>query len=392
LNCATTGRPGPVWLDIPLDIQRAEFEPSGNTIFTHLELPYPKVNLIELVAKLREAKKPVIIAGNGIRLAGAVDLFWEVMKKFEVPIIPNFDARDLGNFEHYAFGLVGNNTSNKILKKADFILSLGCRMGIRQVGWEIGKFGENAFTCMVDIDEDELNKHVFVPTLKIQSNVMDFLTELDTIIGEPIKNKWVRSTSKALPRWATTSVDPYYFLDLFNARTKPRDVVTLANGSMPTVVLRYLEIKEGMRMILNNGCGSMGYGLPAAIGAAFATGKPVYCMEGDGSLQLNIQELQTLVHYKLPVRMFVFNNNGYNSIRNTQDTYFKGFHVGSDPSCGLSFPNLKKVAAAYGMHYYSASCDKELRETVDNACWGNVSSSICELMVDPNFKLEKGEI
>jgi acetolactate synthase-1/2/3 large subunit len=186
-------------------------------------------------------------------------------------------------------------------------------------------------------------------------------------------------------------VSPYHFVDFLNEFTEEGEIVAVANGLPTAVLCQTLDIKKDVRILVNCGCGAMGWGLPAAIGAAFASARRIVCLEGDGSLQLNIQELQTLVHYKLPIKLFIGNNGGYNSIKNTQDNYFNGFYVGANPESGLTFPNLRKIAMAYDIPYTLAYRDEDLEYTIDRTLQ-KAGPAICELHMDPNFVLPKAEI
>lgn len=396
---ASTGRQGPVWLDIPLDVQKAEYP--GNSCQATYPTPEYIYDINEILYTLLQAKRPIVLAGSGIRSAGAIDLFWKTMNKLRIPVIPNFNARDLGPFHYPTFGMQGEAICNLLIDQADVILILGCRMNIRQIGWKFGEFGKKAKKIMVDVDPEELNKHTFVPDVKVEADLRDFLTVLNGSLEiglygtynefGAIGHMWPPYITKVRYVRCTDSVNPYEFIQELNDFTVTGDVVAFANGLFPTTGIQDLAVKRGMRFILNSGCGAMGYGLPAAIGAAFASGNRVICLEGDGSIQLNIQELQTVVHHNLPIKIFVGNNNGYNSIKNTQDAYFHGFYVAKDADTGVSFPNMEKIAWAYGIKYYRAENDVQVPHIL-NCVFEDDKPVICELNLDPNFKLRKAEI
>lgn len=389
---ATTGRPGPVWVDVPLDIQREEITEGSLSNVTFIDPKY-NYNVKQVIDKIKEARRPIILAGNGIRLGHAIPEFWNVIKKLHIPVVPDFNARDLGQFEFGAFGMGGKEASNKIINEADLLLILGCRMNIRQIGYNWGEFGRNAYKIMVDIDKAELNKFTFKPDLKIQADIRAFLSQMDMELTEPFLNNWVVEPDQNVNVFVEEEdyVSPSVFTYYLNRCIKPGDIVVCANGLPPSVVCRELQIKEGMRLILNSGCGAMGYGLPAAIGAAFASGKSVICIEGDGSLQLNIQELQTIIYNRLPVKLFYCNNGGYNSIRNTQDAYFNGRYVGADVGSGVGFPEMQSIAMAYGFKYYSIWSDQELDRKIYRIM-EDQNPLICELRMDPNYKYKKASI
>jgi len=403
---ASTKRQGPTWLDIPLDVQNAPYEEIENapmsSIGQYRPASNPNINpfieactLVENAFKtftlLKQAKRPIIIAGSGIRSAQAIETFWKVMSKLHIPAIPSFNARDLGPFHYPAFGMLGCEFCNNIIDKSDLILILGCRMNIRQIGWEFGKMGHNATKIMVDIDPEELNKHTFKPDIKIEADVGDFLAILDSFLTKEYTNQWAGDIRKESIMPNSNYVSPVGLAKALNKFTEMEEIVVFANGLYPPIVSQELEIKKDMRLILNSGCGAMGYGLPAAIGAAFASGRRIICLEGDGSIQLNIQELQTLVHHNLPIKVFIGNNGGYNSIKNTQDRYFDGFYVGADAQSGISFPNFGRLAKAYEIKYVRIRRDADLEGVIKRVLQVE-GPIICELNLDPKFMLEKAKI
>jgi acetolactate synthase-1/2/3 large subunit len=377
LYIATHGRPGPVWLDVPLDVQSAEYVDQGNVWVSPQEKsPYYDI-LTKVAIDLRFTNKPVILAGNGIRIAQATDIFQKFLRKVDAPVALAVNAVDVLPTLHDqnigTFGLLGHQSTNDTIQQASLLLVLGCRMHPRQTGYNFGEIGKNALKIMVDIDEEELNKSTFIPNVKVKMDVKEFLTRITYRIKEPFTyGLWMLHAykQKPIPRDSTI----IKALETIVAETIDKDyIVVSANGVIPTLLSRYLILKKNDRYIVNSGCGSMGYGLPAAIGAALASDKMVICFEGDGSLQLNIQELQTLKALKLNIKLFVINNGGYASIKATQDAYFKGRYVGRGPESGITFPRLHGLINAYGLYYIANDVSKAINHK---------GSVICEIFTN----------
>jgi len=346
VETATSGRPGPVWLDIPLDIQNAKLPEQTEHI--------PYLNSYQFNRSYFDAilssKRPLILAGNGIRLAGAVSKFRTLIEKMNIPVALSEHAIDLLPTSHYLnlgpFGMCGHQMTNKVVQKADVILILGCRMNVRLTGYEFKKFAKNAFKIMVDADETELNKSTFVPQLKVKADVGFIIDNLLKAYHGHLAD-WVGEVNEEL------KVTPIIknIVQISEAMAGEENVIVSSNGVIPTYLNRYIRLNEGDRYIANSGLGSMGYALPASIGAALASGKRTLCFEGDGSLQLNVQELQTVKDLNLNLKIFVVSNGGYASVKATQDNYFKGNYVGRGPESKLNFPNIRRLAEAYQIAY-----------------------------------------
>jgi len=391
-NVSKTGRPGPVWLDIPMDIQGAEYPNQVHIIVSkeYYEDPVDS-NLENIVRRIDAAKRPVIIAGNGIRLSHAYTTFLRFLEKTKIPVALSFDAKDLLSTDHPQnlgiFGTIGQQKTNDIIQEADLLLILGCRMNVRQTGYNFGELGKNAVKIMVDIDRDELNKYIFIPDYTVCLDIGRFLYYMNTTVNH---ENWLLAakppTASSIWMWDTDSkrFSLKHVMQSLSIQIKDQqNVIVSTNGMASVYSARYLSIAEGDRYIVNSGLSSMGYGLPAAIGAALASQKRTICFEGDGSLQLNIQELQTLKYLNLPVKVFVVNNEGYSSIKRTQDNYFQGNYVGCTEKTGVSFPSLRRIAEAYQLPYVNlctyTDCDRRIKEVLDQS--GPV---ICEVQADPN--------
>ena len=272
---------------------------------------------------------------------------------------------------------VGDRAGNFIIQNADLLVSLGCRLNVRQVGYEFKAFARHAYRVVVDIDPVELRKPTISPDLPVNSDVGVFIDLLDAALDgreRPNRDGWVdwcRVRKERYPvvlpeyRTRTDAVDPYVFVDVLSDALDPGEIIVTANGAASVVAFQALRMKPGTRMLANSGTASMGYDIPAAIGACVAHGRErVICLAGDGSMQMNIQELQTIVHHQLPVKIFVFNNDGYVSIRQTQDNLFAGHRVGEGPSSGVTLPDMLRLAEAYGIPAVRAHNHDELPEAI----------------------------
>lgn len=374
-HLATTGRKGPVWVDIPLDVQ--SFEVDSNTLEGYLpeETPLfldPKV-IDKVLIKLSQAKKPLIIAGHGVRLSDSVEILDTLLSKYNIPVITSFNGNDAvsNEYEYYCgrFGTHAQIAANNLLEEADFILSLGSRLYVRQIGYNFKKFGPNAYKVYVDIDQNELDKPTLYPDLKINFDVKDFISLICDKIQLSNIDEWRRycrnlfvSTPRILDHHKTQSpLSVYNFMEVLNQNLPPEIPIITSDGSANIVGMQVLQLKKHQRLFSNKSTAPMGYGMPAAIGACFANNKnKVLCLEGDGSLHMNIHELQVISQNKLPIKLFVINNNGYLSIKITQKSVCDGLFSLSDPSSGLTLPSYEKLAIAYNIPYSSIKTHSDL--------------------------------
>jgi acetolactate synthase-1/2/3 large subunit len=409
---AREGRPGPVWLDVPIDVQAAPIthvDPSASVTYPWqggalpLEGPALEEVLGEVLERLFASERPVVLAGAGVRLSGAHERFLRVVDKLGVPVTTGWNAHDAIYDDHPLYvgrpGTVGDRAGNFAVQNADFLLVLGSRLNIRQISYNWRCFARAAFKVMVDIDAAELAK----PTLSIDLPVHADLAEVLALLDEKLDYQQKPSHGKYLDwclerrrryrvRPASSShagaIDPYEALARLFDELDEGEIVVTGDGAACVMTFQVAELKRGQRLYTNSGCASMGYDLPAAIGAAHgAGGRRVVCIAGDGSIMVNLQELQTIVGSRLPIKIFVLANNGYSSIRQTQLAYFPDNVVGCDPASGLSFPDLVAVARAFGIP--ATRCDAiealpgALRRALDEP-----GPAFVELVVDPDRPFE----
>ncbi len=405
LFLAQAGRPGPTWIDIPLNIQGAMIDTEDLRSYDPREDPAacpPKVSrelIGKVIERIKAAKRPVLMAGSGIRISKAADAFLRAVDLLGIPVVTGFNAHDLITEDHPLNcgrpGSIGNRFGNFTVQNSDALLVIGCRLNIRQISYNWKSFAREAYKIIVDADPWELKKPTVKPDLPVNADAADFLKMLVEVLSPegltPKKEwtEWCKSRKERYPvvlpeYWDRTEmVNPYCFIDALNRHLTGGEVVVTANGAACICAFQALEIKNGMRLYSNSGSASMGYDLPAAIGAAVAgkSGKTI-CLAGDGSIQMNIQELQTIAHHNFPIKIFVMNNSGYQSIRQTQTNFFGGHLVGCDAQCGISFPDMERIAYAYEIPFVRCHNHNELDKAIAQTVEGD-APAICEIMLTP---------
>ena len=400
-HLAQTGRPGPCWLDIPIDVQSSQVDETKLEGYaSELNLQTDSTQLSESVAhtldKLKQARRPVILAGTGVRLAGAVETFNRVAHKLGIPVTTGW-THDIIASDDPVFvgrpGTIGTRPGNFAVQNSDVLLVIGNRLNIRQTGYAFNSFARAAHKIWVDVDEAELQRPTIKPDLPIVSDAKTFLEELEKQLTnwDPSQHSewlaWCKERQNRYPavlpkhRQFNGKINPYHFMEVLFDNLEESDVVVTGNATACIVSFQAGKIKLGQRLFSNSGSASMGYDLPAAIGAAVAqNGKRVICLAGDGSLQMNIQELQTLAQFQLSVKLIVLNNNGYLSIRTSQKGFF-GDTVGESPESNVSFPDMQKIAKAYGLPYKRLST-KNFNNTLNKAL-NTDGPVVIEVMLDP---------
>lgn len=410
INLASTGRPGPVWLDIPLDVQAAmvderslvAYDAGVDSVSRDEAALRCQVGLV--LERIRSAQRPAILAGAGIRLAGAADLFQRVVESLDVPVLAAWDAIDILPSDHPLYagrpGTVGQRAANFIFQNADMLLCIGCRMNTRQIGYNQASVARAAFKISVDVDAAELAKWTFKPDLPICADARSFLELLDRVAQAAppgLKQPWLDWCAERTRRYPPVTramledhgvVNPYAFCDALSDALTGDDVVVSSNGAACVVPIQSMRVKLGQRHVVNSGCAAMGYGLPAAIGACLANERRrIICLEGDGSIQLNIQELGTVVYHQLPIKTFVFSNGGYLSIRTTQKAFFQGRLVGEGPSSGVGLPDMARVAEAYGIRSMVIRNHSETSDCM-HAALRHSGPVLCDVKMTPDQEIE----
>jgi acetolactate synthase I/II/III large subunit len=408
-HLAQTGRPGPCWLDIPVDVQAAQINPDDLRAYDPAEdtMPFDDSNLAtqcrEIIERIRAAKRPVILAGTGVRAAQATSEFDALIHRLGVPVTTAW-THDVVATDDRLFcgrqGTIGDRAGNFTLQSADLLLILGSRLTIRQTSYNWKSFARNAVKIQVDIDPAEFQKPTVRPDMPVVCDLKRFLVtmlrECDGADYPPGLHTewlaWCRDRVRRYPvvqpaqRQAGPPLNPYYFLERLSARLSDNDVVVCGNATACIVPFQTMRLKSGQRLISNSGSASMGYDLPAAIGAAFADpARRVICLAGDGSIQMNIQELQTIVHHNLPIKIFVLNNSGYLSMRMTQSGFF-GRLTGESASSGASLPNMVKVGCAYGIP--SIRIDRESQLTQIDQALAAQGPALIDVVLDPAQEFE----
>jgi acetolactate synthase-1/2/3 large subunit len=402
---AKSGRPGPCWLDIPLDIQGAHIDEKSLVGFDVKSEESPKhlADLRSVIPRvceiLQSAKRPVVFAGGGIRISGRHDAFMQLINRLGIPVVTGWNAHDVISNDHPLYigrpGTVGDRAGNFAVQNADVLFVLGSRLNIRQVSYNWKSFARRAFKIWVDIDEYELAKPSVKADLPVISDLQTFMPEfLDFAYPGPTADhldwtRWLKIRQAKYPvvlpeYWINDKVNPYCFMDTLFKALPERQVVVTANGSACVTSFQAAYLKTGQRLWTNSGCASMGYELPAAIGACKSLeNMTTVCLAGDGSIMMNLQELQTIVTYNLPIKIFLLNNSGYVSIFQTQRNFFNGEETGAGPQSGVCFPSFERLSNAFDLPYIKCNSHREMRNCIEQLM--SVSGpALCEIIIDPS--------
>lgn len=378
---AKNGRPGPVWLDIPLDVQGALINEKKLIGFKaeRSKKHSLKKEVESLLKDLKSSKKPLIIAGNGIRLSHGINEFKKLVENLKIPVVSSVMGSDLLEDDYPYFvgkaGMKGERSANFAIQNSDLILAIGSRLSVPVIGYDYKKFAPNSKKIVVDIDEVEHRKETIKIDRVIISDAKEFITAFDNVtkgILFNFKDDWVKKLKELrkkysifLPEYSKDikgRVNIYNLLNQINKNSKEEDIIIGDAGSSYYIVRQATKIKNNQRLIIPGATGTMGFNLPASIGAAVASkNKRIICITGDGSLQTNIHELQTIAYHNFPIKIFVLNNKGYLSIRNTQSIYFQGRLLGESEKTGLSIPDTSKIAFAYGLPFYKVKSNQDLK-------------------------------
>ena len=403
INIAMSHPVGPVWIECPIDIQGFSFDPDDFEGY----VPPPQdrntdmklESQVELVAQaIRACKRPVFLLGAGVRLAGAVETTRHLIETTEIPVITSRLGMDLIEHENQFFvgrpGTYGDRAANFTVQNSDLMIVVGCRLGVGLIGYDYQNFAPHAQKIVIDIDPLELDKPSIVPDLAICADAGAFVNLLgNKLKGFRMQNsEWLAQTQSwkhnypvDLPEYSAEKegINSYHFMTVFSEKMSEGDLFLLDTGSCFHVHAQAFRVKQGQRHIITGGLSTMGY-MPGALGiAAASAGRDVYCVTGDGSIQMNLQELETIAHNKLPIKIILFNNNGYLLIRHSQNNFMDGRLIGESLTTGVSFPDMEKIATAYDIPFVRISALDELDSKLD-IVKNHIGPLICEVMTPSN--------
>ena len=404
VDISTMGRPGPVLVEVPLDIQNtrlSKFKVTKNKKKnTKINSQYENRKLKFLLEKIKNSKRPIMIVGNGVRFSNSFELFKKLIKKLKIPILTVWNSHDLieNDNPYYAGrpGLDGERAGNFNIQNSDLLIIMGARMHVRQIGYNFRSFAREAYKVMIDIDKGEINKKNLNIDLKIVTEINSFIKKLLNSKNKSFYNpshqkylKWCKDNVKKFNilqkrhlKFNPNHINPYAFTNNLFDNIKQNSNIITGDGTAAVITFKAAKLKKNQRLFTNKGCASMGYDLPAIIGAFFSNNKnDLICITGDGSIMMNLQELQTISGYKIPAKIFILNNEGYHSIRQTQHNYFNGREIGCGKNSGLTFPSFKKIANAFNFKYFRIrnilDCKRKIKSILNYK-----KALICEVNID----------
>ena len=404
---ATHGRPGPTWIDIPANIQNAVIDPASLKGFDPKEYqihidPELEAKVGRVVELLNSARRPLVHIGQGVRIAGGEKEFFKLVEEYRLPFVTARNANDMVPWDHELYvgrpGTFAQRGANFAVQTSDVYLAIGTRLSLAQTGYNAKDYARNAKVIMVDIDQAELDKDTVDLHLKIQTDAKIFLEELSRQLSQAKLdgqrwNQWLTQCQRwkqkypvVLPEYREQvgSINSYHFIDILSDVLTPDDVVVTDMGFAFQNTHQAFRVKKGQRVFTNCGLASMGWGLPAAVGACFGSGKKrTVCIAGEGGLLMTIQEMATVMHHRLPVKLFVLNNGGYLTIKQTQELGFGGRFMGINEDSGLSFPDFMKIAEAHRFKGVRLESHQDLKEQIE-AVVNHDGPVLCEIMMDPN--------
>ncbi|ODP29570.1 Acetolactate synthase [Paenibacillus nuruki] len=402
IHIAKTNRVGPVYLEVPVDIQGATFDPDlyEDYIPKEVSVQYSisDQQIKEVIESLKSAKRPCLLIGAGVRLSKGMQSVFDFLEKTGIPIITSRLGMDLIDHDHPLFvgrpGTYGDRASNFTIQNCDVFINVGCRLGIGLVGYDYQEFAQDAKKIIVDVDDNELSKPSIIPDIRIQEDAKLFFDKINIALQDVTFNfsDWVQQTQLwktkypvDLPEYLdeTEGINSYHFMTKFSEKAKSDTSFVVDTGSCFHVHAQAFKVKWGQRHIITGGLSTMGY-TPASVGVSMAKDRgEVYCVTGDGSFQMNLQELQTISHNKLPIKFILFNNNGYLLIRHTQINHMEGRMIGESAESGLGFASFDKVADTFGLAYMKISnltdMDTQIKQLIDYQ-----GPMICEITTPTN--------
>ena len=400
IHAAMSGRPGPVWLEFPVDVTAMAVDETTLSrwipdIQTYEEPNHRRAQAKIVAEAIQKAQRPLLVPGNGVRLSGAADAFLSLVEASNIPVAVPFTAKDLLPEDHPryvgVFGTAGQRRANFAVQNADLIIGLGAGFNVQKIGFNVAGFAPNAKKIVIDIDSVQLHEQILTPDLAVQADVATFIPDLIEAIGlapSSPHDAWIDACTRWKERYPlitpdyledSNHVNSYVFMNALAEAMDPSD--TLVTGAGLDVVSTYqaFRVKPGQRVLIS-GWGSMGWDLPMSIGASIGSGKRVVTVTGDGSLQWNIQELLTLSRYAIPLKIFVFNNAGFSSIRATQNSFFEGRFVGSDYDSGVATSDFSKLAPAFGLSYSRIENNAQLANVIRDFL-ADPRAGVCEVIL-----------
>lgn len=392
----TEGRPGPSLLDIPTNIQNTIVDGELITVQHKVLTVNIQSELTELNSRLSQAERPLLLIGHGVRLSNSVKEIRELVDKLGIPFVVSWGGFDIISHDHPLFvgdiGVYGSRGGNFAIQNCDLLISIGSRLDTRQTGGDLKTFSRESFKVMVDIDENEINKGrgLFID-LPIVCDAKQFIREwLGSTVSTDVSTEWKTSCSKYKRlkldnrELKTDVLTSYEFLEYLNTQLPDNSIIIPDEGGHLVWSMQSLTPKNNQRVFSNFGNSSMGYGLPAAIGASIGNTSPVICIDGDGGFQMNIQELQTVKHYNLPIKIFIINNSCYGIIKQFQDSYFNSRYIATEEQ-DYSVPDFVKIATAYGIKAVEAN--KSNYQEVIELALKEKSSILVNVVIDREQKL-----
>jgi acetolactate synthase-1/2/3 large subunit len=405
---ANEGRPGPVLIDIPMNFQKEKIDLTKLTSFKKPKIKNNNVKIKNDVCTMQKllikSERPVLILGGGLRISRAVNELEKFLKKINIPIVTTWSGLDVIDFNHKncigSIGVYGSRAANFAVQNADLVLNFGSRLDTRVTGGKPETFARSAKIISIDIDKYELNKKRGLNIyLKINEDLKNFLSILNlksmnfkysaSSVWIDICQKWKANYPNVISSYEKQKkyVNPYFFIDRLSQKLNNKDIIVPCSGGNLTWTIQSFKIKKGQRLFSAYGNSPMGYALPAALGASIANNKKrIICIEGDGGIQINIQELQTMVNNNIPVKLFIINNNGYGIIKQFQELYLGGRYEATIPSKGVTNPNFKKISKAYGINYSEIKNNKQIDKVLDKIL-NSKKPEFVNIIIDPNQKI-----
>jgi acetolactate synthase-1/2/3 large subunit len=400
---AESGRPGPVWIDIPTDVQAAQIDPATCEAFVPpMEFPSAEIqkNIKHIDQLLANAKRPVFIFGNGVRLSGGVEELKKTVEKFHIPFLIAWNGIDmLPSYHPLNYGregTYGQRTANFIVQNADLIITVGTRMAIPQVGYDLKEFGRDAKKVVVDIDKTELDKFSKDASFTlIEADAKHFLEGINKGVNAPKKenvSEWIKTCDhwrtkfpfvepKGMHKEQDGKLNSYSFIDEMNKHFADDEIIVTDMGTALTCTHQAIMLKEKQRVVTSTGLGEMGFGLPGAVGASLAADKKrVILINGDGSMMMNLQEMQTIMYHKLPIKLFVYINDGYLTIKHTQNNLFNQKYHGSGESSGVTCPDYSKIGEAFGFKTFKINSLEESKTMIPKVLAAD-GPVLCEVFI-----------